>query len=118
MRAATTTVGALALAAVALGLLGCSSDPGAAAPPPPRPATHTVDIEGLQFKPAALTVRAGDTIVWANKDMFPHTATAESGFDSKSIDSGKSWQMTAAGKGDFTYVCTFHPTMKATLRVE
>ena len=46
-----------------------------------------------------------------------HTATAEGGFDSRGIDAGKSWQFTAAATGTYPYVCTFHPTMKATLHV-
>lgn len=98
----------------ALGLPHC----GRARSSAPPPVTHTVTIEGLQFIPAVLTVKAGDTIVWVNKDLFPHTATAAGAFDSKSIADGKSWQYTAASKGDYPYTCTFHPTMKATLRVE
>ena len=103
----------LALVA-ALGLLHCGSARGSA----PPPVTHTVTIEGMQFTPAALTVRAGDTIVWVNKDLFPHTVTASGAFDSKSIADGHSWEYTATSKGEFPYTCTFHPTMKATLRVE
>ena len=37
---------------------------------------YTVTIEGMQFKPQELTVQRGDRIVWVNKDLFPHTATA------------------------------------------
>src|SRR6185312_3353306 len=35
-------------------------------------ATHTVTIDGMQFQPAALTVKAGDSVVWVNNDPFPH----------------------------------------------
>ena len=38
--------------------------------------THTVVIEGSRFSPSALTVKAGDSVMWLNKDLFPHTATA------------------------------------------
>lgn len=83
------------------------------------PVTHTVVIEGTRFEPQALTVRPGDTVVWINKDLFPHTVTAQTGgFDSKSIAPDKSWQYTPRKMGVFRYVCTLHPTMKATLRVE
>ena len=83
------------------------------------PVTHTVTMDGTAFEPRELTVRAGDTVVWVNKDPFPHTATAKDGaFDSKSIDVGKSWTYRTEKKGEFPYLCAFHPTMTGTLRVE
>jgi plastocyanin len=84
----------------------------------PRPAVHVVTIEGMQFKPAALTVRRGDRITWMNKDLFPHSATGPKGtFDSASIPAGGSWSFVAGAAGTFVYGCTFHPTMNATLTV-
>ena len=75
-----------------------------------KPATHTVTIDGAQFSPASLTVRAGDTIVWVNKDILAHTATSASGgFDSKTIQPDKSWKYVAKKKGEFSYTCSFHP---------
>jgi plastocyanin len=72
--------------------------------------THTVTIDAAKFIPAELEVRAGDTIVWVNKDILAHTATSASGgFDSKVIESGKSWKYVAKKKGAFDYLCSFHP---------
>ncbi|HEX2828521.1 MAG TPA: cupredoxin family copper-binding protein [Burkholderiales bacterium] len=83
-----------------------------------RAATHTVIMEAVGFQPPSLTVNAGDTVVWTNKDPFPHTATAQDkSFDSGEIAAGKSWKLVAKKKGTFAYVCTYHPTMKATLVV-
>jgi len=79
---------------------------------------HTVVIEGMQFKPATLTVRRGDRVVWRNKDLVPHTATAAQVFDSRTIEPGGSWTTTAGKAGSLGYVCTFHPGMKGTLTVE
>jgi len=80
--------------------------------------THTVTIEGSKFDPSTLDVSAGDTIVWVNKDPFPHTATSKDGtFNSQSIAAGQSWTYTASKKGSFAYTCTFHPTMRGRLRV-
>ena len=39
-------------------------------------ATHTVTIDGFEFKPLTLTVKQGDVVVWHNADPVPHTATA------------------------------------------
>ena len=81
--------------------------------------THTVDIEALQFSPPNLKVKAGDTVIWKNKDPFPHNVTAENkGFRSEDIQSGRSWKFKAGKKGLFPYVCTLHPTMKAVLVVK
>jgi len=81
-------------------------------------ANHTVVIEGVKFEPEALTVNRGDTIVWVNKDPFPHTVTAKRAFDSHDIAAGKSWKYTASKAGEYAYVCTLHPNMKATLTVK
>jgi hypothetical protein len=59
---------------------------------------------------------AGDSVVWLNKDPFPHTATSQS-FDSKTVSSGRSWKFTPKARGEFAYLCTLHPTMTAMLRV-
>jgi len=79
---------------------------------------HTIVIEGMQFKPAALTVRRGDRVVWRNQDLVPHTATAAQVFDSRTIEPGAAWTYTAGKSGSLGYVCTFHPGMKGTLTVE
>jgi plastocyanin len=84
-----------------------------------KPQTHTVTIEGMRFEPEVLTLAPGDTIVWINQDLVSHTATSKTGgFDSKDIPPGKSWKLTVRKTGDFAYTCTFHPAMKATLRVK
>src|SRR5262245_2761910 len=106
----------LAVLAATLGPLLCSLGPSAAAPAV-KPATHTVVMEAVSFQPSVLTMRAGDSVVWLNKDPFPHTATADS-FDSKVIAAGESWKYTPTARGEFPYVCTLHPTMKGTLRVK
>ena len=83
-----------------------------------KPVTYTVTIDGARFSPADLTVRAGDTIVWVNKDILAHTATARNGaFDSKVIQPGQRWKYVVKRKGDFAYTCSFHP-MNAVLKVQ
>ena len=84
------------------------------------PKTHTVNIENMRFDPEELTVNAGDTVIWVNKDLVPHTATSakEGLFDSELIESGKSWQYKVEGKGYVDYICTFHPGMKGVLNIK
>jgi plastocyanin len=80
--------------------------------------THTVAMDGTRFVPETITVKPGDRVVWVNKDPFPHTATADRTFDSRSIAPGESWSYMARKLGEFTYVCTLHPGMKGTLIVQ
>lgn len=85
----------------------------------PKSTTHAVEIEAMKFSPATLEVMAGDTVIWKNKDAFPHNVTAENkGFHSADIQSGQSWKFKAGSKGVFPYVCTLHPGMKAVLTVK
>jgi len=52
-----------------------------------KPVTHTVTVDGTAFKPATLTIKAGDSVVWVNKDIVSHTATSTA---PKVFDSGPS----------------------------
>jgi plastocyanin len=81
-------------------------------------ATHTVTIEGMKFSPETVTVKRGDTVVWQNKDVVPHTATAKSAFDSGAIAVGKKWSHAMGKAGRYDYVCSFHPGMKAVVVVQ
>ncbi|MEX3635014.1 cupredoxin family copper-binding protein [Paraburkholderia sp. BR14320] len=81
-------------------------------------ATYVVVIEQMRFNPAALTVARGDRVVWINKDLFPHTATADAkAFDSHDIAPDASWSYVATKGGRYAYSCTLHPTMHAVLNV-
>jgi plastocyanin len=105
------------LAICSLGLL-LSCGRSSSVPEPPPAQTRTITIEGFRFEPADLTVHPADTIVWVNKDLFAHTATAQGQFDSGNIDAGGSWRLTAGATGDISYICALHPTMKAVVRVK
>jgi plastocyanin len=84
-----------------------------------RPVVHTVLIEGTSFTPQTLTVRQGDTIVWTNKDPFPHTVTARNRqFDSHLLEEDHSWKYTARKRGEFPYFCSLHQTMTGVLIVK
>jgi plastocyanin len=94
-------------------------NPGAAMPALAAPKIHTIVIEAMQFTPKVLEVKAGDTVVWVNKDAFPHNATATNqAFKSKDIASNGAWKFKPARKGTFPYICTLHPTMTASLIVK
>lgn len=79
---------------------------------------HTVTIADMKYAPAAITVKKGDSVTWVNKDIFPHTVTAAGAFDSREIKPNAKWVYRAKKAGDFSYICTLHPNMKGTLKVE
>lgn len=76
-------------------------------------ATTSVEISGMAFSPAAITVKKGSTVTWTNKDSVPHTVTGdESGnMDSDSLAKDDTYQFTFDQKGTFTYHCNFHSNM-------
>jgi plastocyanin len=76
-------------------------------------------MDASRFMPEVLTLKAGDTVLWINKDIVAHTATSQAaGFDSGTIKPGKSWKHRLTHAGEFAYSCTFHPVMKGTLQVK
>ena len=81
------------------------------------PTTHTVVIDKMNFGPVPKNVRVGDYIVWVNRDMFKHTATARD--KSFSVDlPPKSKGKTAVKKpGPIPFYCIYHPGMKGILNV-
>ena len=111
----TNRAGAKRAAAIALYIGVCASFAL-----PVEAKTWTVKIAGMRFDPATVTVARGDTVVWVNEDLVPHSATsAVAGrFDSHAIAPGASWRYEAATPGRYPYACTFHPTMQATLIVK
>ena len=75
-------------------------------------------MQNFTYEPAQLTVARGDTVVFANTDFVPHTATArDSTWDSKSIDGSKTWSFVPTTPGTHEYYCVFHPFMHATIIV-
>ena len=103
----------LALSVLALDLAG-----SAPAQQKPSNRTHMVLIKGFAFVPQRLEVRAGDTVIWKNEDIVPHTATAKQSFNSRELGPQQSWSYVAKRKGIYPFICTYHPTMKGELVVK
>jgi plastocyanin len=88
--------------------------PAAAAPAAEAP---TVVMEKLAFSPATLTVRRGAEVLFDNKDVAPHTVTADVGDqDSGIIDPGSAYRLTV--NEPFEYHCNIHPSMTAKVELE
>ena len=80
---------------------------------------HIVEITGFEFKPSSLNVRAGDTVTWINRDIAPHTATADNdSWDTGQIDKAQQKSVIINGDTSQAYFCRFHPAMKAELVID
>jgi amicyanin len=78
-----------------------------------------VKIDNFTFNPPRLTVKAGTTVTWENKDDIPHTATAtKAQFKSKVLDTDEKFSFTFTTPGVYDYFCALHPHMTGTVVVE
>jgi plastocyanin len=97
---------------IALAVLLLSSPPAVAAPQ-----THIVVIDKMKFGAVPPSVRVGDRILWVNKDMFRHTATARDGSFSVDLPPGARGASIVRKAGALLVNCRYHPAMRATLKV-
>ncbi|MGE5458403.1 MAG: cupredoxin family copper-binding protein [Methanococcaceae archaeon] len=83
-----------------------------------QPGANEVWIQGMAFNPASITVTAGTTIKWTNKDGVAHTVTADdNSFDSGNIATNGTFSHTFSTAGTISYYCKIHPMMKASVVV-
>ena len=87
-----------------------------AAPAPAK--TVTVDISGVGFVPAAVTVQTGDSVTWTNKDTANHQVVcATCPFTSLVLTPGQTFTFTFAKAGKFTTVDPLNKNKKGTVTV-
>lgn len=84
---------------------------------PAEAARHVVVIQNMAFGPAPAHLDVGDTIVWQNKDIFRHSATARSGGFDVDLAPGKEGETTLKRVGEVDVFCRYHPTMRLKLMV-
>jgi plastocyanin len=78
------------------------------------PGANEVWIQGMAFSPATITVTAGTTITWTNKDAVSHTVTSNSGlFNSGNLSTNSTYSFTFSTAGSYSYYCAIHPSMTA-----
>jgi plastocyanin len=91
----------------------------AVAPLAAQNASVKVEIDNFVFGPERLTVKAGTTVTWTNRDDIPHTvASKERLFKSKVMDTDESYSFTFSIPGEYAYFCSLHPHMTGTIVVE
>lgn len=80
--------------------------------------TYTIVIDKMKFGPAPAELRRGDTIVWVNRDLFQHSASAANHSFDVILPAGKSVRTTIRAAGMIPFVCKYHPGMRGLLRVK
>lgn len=81
------------------------------------PTTHTVVIDKMKFGSVPKNVRVGDYILWVNKDMFKHTATARDKSFNVDLPAKASGKTVVRKSGSIPFYCVYHPGMKGVLPV-
>ncbi len=83
-----------------------------------------VEIDKLKYQTPELTVKAGDTVTWVNKEVMPHNVafkagTAEEGeLKGAMMTKGQAFSVTFNEAGTYDYHCTPHPFMRGKVIVE
>lgn len=85
----------------------------------PSDANANVKIDNFVFGPQTITVPAGTTVTWTNKDDIPHTVVSTDGvFKSKVRDTDEQFSYKFEKTGTYSYYCSVHPKMTGKVVVQ
>jgi plastocyanin len=79
-----------------------------------------VKIDNFAFTPMELTVAAGTTVEWVNRDDIPHVVVSDDKktFKSKALDTDDRFSFTFTKPGTYAYFCSVHPKMTGKVVVQ
>lgn len=120
---------AIAIAGVFTGFMGTAlahdmgDMVGKAAPTTQIAATvpDAITVDNFAFAPATITIAAGTTVTWTNRDDELHTVVSADDpklFKSGPLDTGDHFAFTFAKPGTYQYYCSIHPHMVGTVVVK
>lgn len=72
---------------------------------------HKTEIKGLAFNPDQITIRAGDSVTWVNRDNDRHRILGD-GFESKELANGNTFTAEFPEPAQLLYHCTIHTYME------
>jgi plastocyanin len=79
---------------------------------------HRVDVVNFAFEPRALTVAAGDRVVWSIRSGTHSVTSATDLWDSGAMQAAASYRQTFEMPGEFEYYCALHDFMRGSVAVE
>ncbi len=99
-----------------------TSSPSPSLIPTPSPVTtNSVSIADFSFTPQIISIPVGTTVTWKNNSTASHNHTVTSDtvglFDSGLITPGANFSFQFNSPGTFSYHCTIHPSMTASVIV-
>jgi plastocyanin len=101
---------------VVAALAGCSSGGGTKSGTPSSQGV-IVSLNNLAFEPSQIQIAKGETVTFRNDDSVTHDVVGD-GWDSGTLEPGKSFPHTFATAGTFAIHCSIHPSMTATVIVK
>ncbi len=79
----------------------------------------TIVVKDFMFNPTPLTVKAGATVTWTNRDDEPHNVVSDTGaFKSGGMDTDESFSFKFDKPGTYHFTCSIHPRMVGTIVVQ
>ncbi|UUX51221.1 plastocyanin/azurin family copper-binding protein [Nisaea acidiphila] len=79
-----------------------------------------IEQAGIAFRPKAVTIKAGEHVLFLNSDVFGHNVYSDTeggAFDIGLQNSGSEVAVTFENPGRFILRCRIHPKMRATVTV-
>lgn len=100
-------------------MTACSSGSSGSATSDSGAEGSVVSIENFAFGPDVVDLSVGDKVAWTNDESSTtHTTTSDDGlWDSGNLSAGDTFEHTFDESGTFSYICTIHPSMTATVTV-
>jgi len=98
-------------------LLAAVVIPAAAASPAHVARAHMIVLDKMTFGTPPSGLHVGDTIIWANHDLFRHSATARDRSFDLDLPPGKTARLVLKKPGMIAFFCKFHPGMTGRLKV-
>ena len=78
-----------------------------------------VVVDNFSFAPSPVTIPAGTTVVWTNRDDVPHNViSTQKRFSSPVLDTDERFSHRFDRPGAYPYYCSIHPRMAGTVVVE
>jgi len=95
------------------------STPSTVQPVAVSAAVSRIGIQNFKFDPSTMTVSAGTTVTWINRDETVHTVTSEDGrLASAGLNNGQQFSYRFTAPGTYAYHCALHPHMMARIIVQ
>jgi plastocyanin len=81
-----------------------------------------IEIKDKKYSPAKLTIKAGQTVIWTNRDDNDHqvsiTLDGKLVKASEDLSRDESFKFTFDKPGKYKYQCKYHPREKGEITVE